>query len=390
MSSAVENMQQEAAVRKPSLLFPLKQSREHVLLADSSEKAWALKKKSLDYGRDATPPAVPWVGLHHAEIGNCSGSDWSVRLCLSVATRVMLGNIIKCEQATGGLLRPTSPQVFRDVFQTAVWTSLNGGRKNQTIPMRKITGKYQDMFQRGEEAKVWSQELKSVVAMCIFWNFTDLLKVFLCSAKICSRFWMSLKPTQISKLTLCLPNVFVRDSPLTNPWKQEKMQCTTFNFSIGKLGQKVNLSKSWAWLTLHPVVEFHAIITYSKAWLCLEFQRAEMSMVWRLHAWTVLFWWKKVVKKWEFSDRVFFLKNQHNRKTTDSFHHKSWWSLLETESIAALFILIRQEGTTNFLYGINYGTIGSTSQKAGTTPLFWVSSEGAELRRQSTLPGVAG
>lgn len=77
------------------------------------------------------------------------------------------------------MLRPTSAQVLRDVFQTVVWTSLNGGRKYHIIPMRSITGKDQDMFQHGEEAKVWSQELKSVVATCIFWNCTDLLTVFM-------------------------------------------------------------------------------------------------------------------------------------------------------------------------------------------------------------------
>lgn len=99
---------------------------------------------------------------------------------------------------------------------------------------------------------------------CCHMHFLELHRLidsFYVVQKGCGKFWMSLKPTQISKLTPCLPSLFIRDSPLTNPWKQEKMQCTTFDFSTGKLSQEVNLWKSWAWLTLHPVVEFHAIIT---------------------------------------------------------------------------------------------------------------------------------
>lgn len=79
-------MQQKAAVRKPSLLFPLKQSREHVLPADSSEKAWALNKKCLDMEEMLAPLLCHEFGnLHRAEIGNCSGSAWLV--CKAVFER---------------------------------------------------------------------------------------------------------------------------------------------------------------------------------------------------------------------------------------------------------------------------------------------------------------
>lgn len=75
MSSAVENMQQKVAVRKPFLLFLLKKSREHIFLGDNSERAWALNKKSLDYGRDAAGSCgtVTWVTpCRDWELQNCS------------------------------------------------------------------------------------------------------------------------------------------------------------------------------------------------------------------------------------------------------------------------------------------------------------------------------
>jgi len=56
--SAVENRQQKVAVSEASVLSPLKQSRERVLLADNGEEVQPLNKTSLDCRSNATPPAA--------------------------------------------------------------------------------------------------------------------------------------------------------------------------------------------------------------------------------------------------------------------------------------------------------------------------------------------
>lgn len=102
----------------------------------------------------------------------------------------MLGNIIKNVSRLQEVCSDLHhlPQVLRDVFRSVVWASLKGGRKKHTIPMRKIPGKDHEMFPHGGEAKVWSQELESVVATCIFWDCTDLLKVLYVVQKGCGDF----------------------------------------------------------------------------------------------------------------------------------------------------------------------------------------------------------
>lgn len=83
---------------------------------------------------------------------------------------MMLGNIVKnisrlqiCSDLSH------LPQVLREVFSSVVWTSLNGGRKNHTVPITKTIGKSLEVFPHGREAKIWSQELESVVGTYIFW-----------------------------------------------------------------------------------------------------------------------------------------------------------------------------------------------------------------------------
>lgn len=82
---------------------------------------------------------------------------------------MMLGNIIKNTsrlQVCSDLCH--LPQVLGEVFKFVVWTSLSGGRKNHTVPIREI-GKGLEMFPYGREAKIWRQELESVVDTYIFW-----------------------------------------------------------------------------------------------------------------------------------------------------------------------------------------------------------------------------
>lgn len=70
-------------------------------------------------------------------------------------------------QAVGGL-RLLLCHLRSQRHVRVVWTSLKGGRKNHTILRRRITRKDHEMFPQGGEAKLWSQELESVVATCVF------------------------------------------------------------------------------------------------------------------------------------------------------------------------------------------------------------------------------
>lgn len=134
-----------------------------------------------------------------------------------------LGNLIKkCEQAMGGLLRPVSlTSGAQKCVQVCSMDQSEGREEKPHHPYEK------NHWKRAWDVPTWrsnSLEPEAGASSCHmhFWNSTDLLKVFYVVQKGCGNFWMSLKPTPISKLTPCLPNLFIRDSPLTNPWKQKK------------------------------------------------------------------------------------------------------------------------------------------------------------------------
>lgn len=224
-----------------------------------------------------------------------------------------------------------------------------------------------------------------------FLEFHRPIESFLCSAKRCGKFWMSLKPTHISKLTLCLPSIFIRDNPLTNSWKQEKVQCTTFNFSMGKLDQEVNLWKSWDLLTLHPVVEFLAIITarldflglpeswdfYSMKTACLNcaFLVKERSGRKRI--------FRQSISSWKINTTGRPLAPYEVPSIIN--HAETCWKQKVLQSYS--FSLGNKEPLTSFMEWTIWNN-RIHHPKGGTTQVLWGSW--AELCQQSALLGVAG